>query len=165
MPKNIKKTININKITCRCKTCISAMLLQSDLNKWRLSQLSKLDKLYINYESTRVLKISKIDLIEYKNKIFPNNSHIYLRDCDSTSSYHCPYPITGPNIPKWECILNFCFDFTRMNDPYLESPEQMDRFFPDSLHKIKFHIFQNISKYSIRGLKQFKYKKTCDLCN
>ena len=52
------------KTTCGCKTFISAMLLQSDLNKWRLSQLVKLDKVYINYASTRPLQISKIDLIE-----------------------------------------------------------------------------------------------------
>ena len=47
---------------------------------------------------------------------------------------------------KWECILNFYYDFPRTNVPYLESSEQLDRLFPASLHKIKFHIFQNISK-------------------
>ena len=48
------------------------MLLQSDLNKWRLSKLEKLDKLYINYSSTRILQRSKIDFIEYNNQMFPN---------------------------------------------------------------------------------------------
>ena len=48
MPKNIKPMNNRNNITCGGETCISAMLLQSDLNKCRLSQLAKLDKLYIN---------------------------------------------------------------------------------------------------------------------
>ena len=61
-----------NKNTCECKTCISAMLLQSDLNKWRISQLAKLDKLYINYASTRILQKCKNDFIEYKKQIFPN---------------------------------------------------------------------------------------------
>ena len=55
MPNNIKPMINIKNITCGCETCISAMLLQSDHNKWRISQLSKLDKLYINHASTRLL--------------------------------------------------------------------------------------------------------------
>ena len=54
MPKYIKLTRNRNNITRGCKTCISAMILQSNLNKWRLSQLAKLDKLYINSESTRI---------------------------------------------------------------------------------------------------------------
>ena len=45
--KLIKPMSNINKITCECKTFISAMLFQSYLNKWRLSQLAKIDKLYI----------------------------------------------------------------------------------------------------------------------
>ena len=49
MPKNIKPASNRNKITCGYKTCIIAMLLQSDMNKWWLSKLAKLDKLYINY--------------------------------------------------------------------------------------------------------------------
>ena len=49
MPKYIKPMSNRNKITRGCETCISVMLLQSDLNKWRLSQLAKLDKVYINY--------------------------------------------------------------------------------------------------------------------
>ena len=31
-PKNIKPMSNRNNITCGCKTCISDMLLQSDLN-------------------------------------------------------------------------------------------------------------------------------------
>ena len=38
-----------------------------------------------------------------------------------------------------------------MNAQYLESSHQLDRFFPDSLHKIKFHIFQNISNCFIHG--------------
>ena len=49
------------------------MLLQSYLNKCRLSQFSKVDKTYINYASTKLLQISKINLIEYKNQMFPNN--------------------------------------------------------------------------------------------
>ena len=71
------------------------MFIQSDLNKWRLSQLSKLDKLYISSASTRLKKNLKHDFIEYNNQIFPNNSHIYLRAYDPESSNHCPYPITG----------------------------------------------------------------------
>ena len=63
-PKDIKPMSNINKITCGCKICISAMLLQSDINKWRVSTLSKLDKLYINYASNRLLQRSKHDFIE-----------------------------------------------------------------------------------------------------
>ena len=64
MPKYIKSMSNRNKITCECETCISAMLLQSDLNKLSLSQLAKLDKLCINYASTRLSKRSKNDFIE-----------------------------------------------------------------------------------------------------
>ena len=55
---------NRNNITRGCETCMSAMLLQSDLNKWRLSQLAKLDKLYINSASTRVLQRYRHDFIE-----------------------------------------------------------------------------------------------------
>ena len=115
MLKNIKPMSNINKITHGCKEYISAMLLQSDLNKWRLSKLAKLDKLYINSAPTRLLQRYKHDFIEYKNKIFPNNSHIHLRYCDSASSYHCPSQITGSDIPKRDCILNYCYNFPRMN--------------------------------------------------
>ena len=68
------------------KTYISAMVIQSDLNKWRLSQLAKFDRLYINSVSTRISKKSKNDFIEYKNLLFPNNSHIHLRACDAVSS-------------------------------------------------------------------------------
>ena len=73
MPEYIKLMSNRNTITCGCKTCISAMLLQSDINKWRLSKLEKLDNLHINYASTRLLERSKIDFIEYNNQIFPND--------------------------------------------------------------------------------------------
>ena len=44
MQKYIKPMSNRKKITCGCKTCISAMLPQSYINKWRLSKLAKLDK-------------------------------------------------------------------------------------------------------------------------
>ena len=64
MLKYIKPMINRNKITCGCETCISAMLLQSYINKWRISQLDKYDKLYINSASTRLLKRSKNNSIE-----------------------------------------------------------------------------------------------------
>ena len=51
-----------------------------------------------------------------------------------------------------------------MNYAYLESSKQPDRFFPDSLYKIKSHIFKNISKYSKNGLISFRYNNTCELC-
>ena len=63
MPKCIKPMSNINKITCGFKTCISVMLLQSDINKLRLLQLGKLDGLYINSASNILLQISMHDLI------------------------------------------------------------------------------------------------------
>ena len=59
------------------QVCISAMLLRSDMNKWRLSQFEKIDNLYINSASNRLLQIYKIDLIEYKNQIFPKK-HTYI---------------------------------------------------------------------------------------
>ena len=77
---------NRKKITFGCKTCISAMFLKSDLNKWIISQLAKLYKLYINSTSTRLLERSKNDFIECKKHIFPNDSHIHLRACYSASS-------------------------------------------------------------------------------
>ena len=117
MPKYIKQIININNMTCGFETCISAILLQSDLNKWRLSILSRLDKLYINYASTILLQRSNTKYIEYNNQIFPNNSDIHLRACDSASSYHFTFPVTRAKIPKWECILTCCFDCPRTNDP------------------------------------------------
>ena len=164
-PKYIKPTINRNKITWGCKTYISDMLLQSNTNKSRIPQLSKIDKLYINYASTILLKIPKNNYIEHKKHIFLNDSQIHLRYCDAASSYHCIYPIIGSKIPKWDCILKCCSDFPMINDPFLESSEQLDRLFPVSLHKIKFHIFQNLSKCSINGLRPFKYNNICELCD
>ena len=64
MPKDIKQMSNRNKITCGCETCISAMLLQSDINKRKISQLDKFDKLHINSASTRILERYKNYLIE-----------------------------------------------------------------------------------------------------
>ena len=64
MPKYTKLISKRNTITCGCETCISAMLHQSDLHKWRISQLAKLDHLYIDSTSTRILQISKTDFIE-----------------------------------------------------------------------------------------------------
>ena len=61
------------------------MLLQSDPNPWIISQVAKLDKLYINYASTRILERFKNDFIEYKKQIFRNDSHIHLRACDDAS--------------------------------------------------------------------------------
>ena len=52
-----------------------------------------------------------------------------------------------------------------MSAPYLEPSEQLDRFFSDSFHRIKFYTFQNISKISINSLRPFKYKNTCELCD
>ena len=44
----------------------------------------KLDKLYVNSASTRLLQRSMHDWIEYKNKTIPNNLHLYLRAYDAT---------------------------------------------------------------------------------
>ena len=59
-PKYRNPMIKINRITCGCETFISAMFLSSDLNIWWLTQLAKLDQLYINNESTSILQISNI---------------------------------------------------------------------------------------------------------
>ena len=52
-----------------------------------------------------------------------------------------------------------------MNVPFLESSEQIDRLFTAYLHKIKFHIFKNISKCTIHGLRPFKHNNMCELCD
>ena len=64
MSKYTKPMININKITFGWFFYINAILLQSDLNKYRLSQLARFDKLYNNYASTRLLQSYKNNLIE-----------------------------------------------------------------------------------------------------
>ena len=64
-----------------------------------MSQVSKLDKLYIDSASTRILERSKNDFIEYKKKMFPNDSHINLRAYNAASSYNCSATINGSNIP------------------------------------------------------------------
>ena len=51
-----------------------------------------------------------------------------------------------------------------MNAPFLESSEQLNSFFPASLNKIKFHIFKK-SEFLIHGLRQFKQKNMCELCD
>ena len=99
---------NRNSITCGSETCISAMLIQLDLNKCWLTLLEKIDKLYINTTSTRILQRYKKDYIENNNQTNSKKSHIHLRACDAASSYHCPSPIVGSKIPKWDCILNCC---------------------------------------------------------
>ena len=63
------------------------------------------------------------------------------------------------------CILNCYFYCPGMNAPYLESLEQIGHLFPASLHRIKFHIFHNISKCLIHVLMPFKYKNMCELCD
>ena len=52
-----------------------------------------------------------------------------------------------------------------MNAQLLELSEQLDCLFSASLHKIKLHIIQNISKISIHALRTFKSKNMCDLCD
>ena len=69
----------------------------------------------------------------------------------------------GSNIPKWRCILNYCYGFPEKNTQYLESQKNIDGFFPESIHNNKLHIFQNISKFSIHILRPLKYKNTSDL--
>ena len=58
-----------------------------------VTTIGKLDKLYINYASKRLLKRSKNYFIEYKNQISPNNSHIHLRSGDAASSYNFPFQL------------------------------------------------------------------------
>ena len=83
MQKHMNSTRNRNKISCGCETCISAMLLQYDLNKWRLTQLEKSKKLYIIVASTRILQIPKKNYDQCNNQIFPNNSDIHIRACNA----------------------------------------------------------------------------------
>ena len=49
------------------------------------------------------------------------------------------------------------------NASFLEPSEKLDPFFPASLHKANVHIFKNISKCFIHGLRQFKYNNICEL--
>ena len=90
---------------------------------------------------------------------------MHIKACDAASPYHCPFTVTGSNIPKWDLILNCCSGCPRMNAPYLESSEQLDHLFPASVHKIKIHLFQNISKYLILRLRPVKCNNTHELCD
>ena len=105
MEKYIKPMSNRNKITCGFKTCISDMLLQSDINKWRISQWSKLYKLYINSTSTNILERSNNDCIEYKKLISPNDSHI--RD------YFTSQITRSSVLWYWNCNLVQIFQFLK----------------------------------------------------
>ena len=55
---------NINKITCVCETCISAVLLKYSLNEWCLTTLAQLYKFLINAVATMILQKYKKDYIE-----------------------------------------------------------------------------------------------------
>ena len=85
-----------------------------------VNTFGKIEKLYINTTSTRIIQRYKKDYIEYNNQNNSKKSHIHLRTCDAASSYHCPSPIVGSNIPKWDCILHCCYDCPGMNAPDLE---------------------------------------------
>ena len=61
--------------------------------------------------------------------------------------------------------MNCCAECTGMKATYLEPSKHLDRLFPGSLHKIKFHIFQNIPKFSIHVSIPLKYKNICELCD
>ena len=78
---------NIYQITCVCETCISAMLFQSDLDKWELTELAKYDKLYINTVSASLLQIYKRYYVYLNNQILPNKLHIHIRASYAASSY------------------------------------------------------------------------------
>ena len=71
------------------QTFISAMLLQSDINKERLPQLAKLDKLYIDSESTELLQRSKIYFIECKNQQSQNYRLPNFPSIQSPTTYIC----------------------------------------------------------------------------
>ena len=51
--------INRNNITCGYETCISGMLLQYYLKKWRLRKLARFEFFYLNAELTRILQLPK----------------------------------------------------------------------------------------------------------
>ena len=70
MPKHINPMINRNNITCSCESCISAVFLQTDLNKYVIkTMLEVFEILYLNDAPTRILQISKRDYDEYKKEV------------------------------------------------------------------------------------------------
>ena len=81
--------------------------------------------------------------------------------------YHiiCSSTTTVSKIPKWDRILNCCSDYPIINAPFLESSEQLNRFLPASFHKIKSHIFQKISKFSIHRFRPLRNKIMCEFCD
>ena len=123
------------------------MLLQSYINKWRISQLTQPDKLYINSSSTILLERCENCFIKYKKQIFPNDSHIHLRACDDASSYHCTYPIIGSNIKKWYCILNCCYDFPMMNAPFYNHQNKLIVYFLLPLIKLSSIYFKTYPNF------------------
>ena len=60
------------------------MLLQSDLNKLQLRQMSKFGKLFHNAASTRIGYIYIYIYEAYKNEVFTNDAHIHGRIYDAT---------------------------------------------------------------------------------
>ena len=70
IPKYIKPTSNINSIERGWETFISAMLLQSDINKWSLLQLEKIDKLYLILHQPEFYKYLRFISMKKRIKYF-----------------------------------------------------------------------------------------------
>ena len=114
--------------------------------------INKLYNFYINAAPTRILHGSNEYYIEC-NKQKLQTIHTYIVETEMLRHNIVVHiQLQDKKIPKWNCILNCCAEYPVIKAPYLESSEKLDRLFPGSLHKIKFHIFYNIFQFSIHGL-------------
>ena len=147
------------RLLCGCEACITADLLQFSLNAWRNKHLKKLEHSMISSSRLRSHATSIDRFNKYKEQAFPNGNLVHTKVSQAAFSTMCPFPVTGIDLPKWNCVLKCCSSCPKVALPEEEVNENV------GTSKIKFHVYRDVSRCSICGVLPFDEGKVCMKCN
>ena len=97
LPSYIRPMTDKYKQMCGCEVCILAIILQNDLNSYRLTHLRRLEKSRIDVTNTS----------NYRKQIYKDGKHVHPHPKYALRLIQCP-PVNEFQVPHMNCILRRC---------------------------------------------------------
>jgi hypothetical protein len=157
LPPELKPATKRHKQMCGCEVCLTMQSHQSTVNAFRMLQIRRMESEANEMEEGAEDQLVAMNYLnDYKNSVLPNENPWHPKAQDALGAIMCP-PLIG-EIRHWQCVLRRCNTCPRYNQPLLEQNNNNDA------PKIRFHLYQNVTKCTKHGLLDPK-AKTCNECD
>ena len=71
-----------------------------------------------------------------------------------------PCPSKHHGLPHWKCLLRCCDKCLDISIPRQDT----NKYATNTCSKIRFHVYQNVSCFTVRGIIPYEEQTICSMC-